>query len=137
MKKSVMILACLLAVAVQAEAGREPCSGSKGGVDHCANGKFICRDGSTSESSKACKAPSELKKAEEKVSHTLTESKDEVKSLEHRLENKFSSHEEHEKTLKAQKAQQMSAGKEHATKPLTAVQQPVEQKAATGKDTSH
>ena len=31
-----------------------PCSGKKGGVSHCENGKFICNDGSTSKSKQVC-----------------------------------------------------------------------------------
>lgn len=37
-----------------AKAGNTPCSGKKGGVSHCLNGKFICNDGSTSASKKVC-----------------------------------------------------------------------------------
>jgi hypothetical protein len=36
---------------------RTPCSGKKGGVDHCENGKFICKDGTTSASKKVCTPP--------------------------------------------------------------------------------
>ncbi len=36
---------------------REPCSGKKGGVDHCENGKFVCKDGSRSASKKVCEIP--------------------------------------------------------------------------------
>jgi hypothetical protein len=36
---------------------RTPCSGKKGGVDRCENGKFICKDGTTSASRKVCTAP--------------------------------------------------------------------------------
>jgi hypothetical protein len=36
---------------------RTPCSGKKGGVDRCENGKFICKDGSTSASKKICTMP--------------------------------------------------------------------------------
>ncbi|CNE37584.1 Uncharacterised protein [Yersinia nurmii] len=32
-----------------------PCSGKKGGVSHCENGKFVCKDGSISKSKKICK----------------------------------------------------------------------------------
>jgi len=32
-----------------------PCSGKKGGVSHCQNGKFICKDGSVSGSKKICR----------------------------------------------------------------------------------
>jgi hypothetical protein len=35
-------------------ATRAPCSGKKGGVDRCENGKFICKDGSKSASKKVC-----------------------------------------------------------------------------------
>lgn len=31
-----------------------PCSGKKGGVSHCENGKFVCNDGSISKSKKIC-----------------------------------------------------------------------------------
>lgn len=34
-----------------------PCSGKKGGVSHCAGGKFVCKDGSVSGSKKICSAP--------------------------------------------------------------------------------
>ena len=34
--------------------GREPCSGRKGGINHCDGKYFICNDGSTSQSKKIC-----------------------------------------------------------------------------------
>lgn len=34
--------------------GNTPCSGKKGGVSHCKNGKFVCKDGSTSASKRIC-----------------------------------------------------------------------------------
>ncbi|WP_116275685.1 hypothetical protein [Rhizobium sp. CCGE 510] len=43
-------------VAVQASHGNTPCSGRKGGVDHCQGETFICRDGSVSASKKSCEA---------------------------------------------------------------------------------
>ena len=39
------------------EAANTPCSGRKGGVDHCQQGQFVCRDGSISASKKICHAP--------------------------------------------------------------------------------
>ncbi|TAY85306.1 YdcA family protein [Rhizobium ruizarguesonis] len=33
-----------------------PCSGKKGGIDHCQGSAFICRDGSVSASKKSCEA---------------------------------------------------------------------------------
>ncbi|WP_462373338.1 YdcA family protein, partial [Turicimonas muris] len=48
-----VFLAAMLASQIQAK-GREPCSGSKGGVQRCVNGKFLCNDGSISRSKKIC-----------------------------------------------------------------------------------
>lgn len=42
---------------VQADAvrGRQPCSGSKGGIAHCtSDGRFVCNDGSLSQSKRFC-----------------------------------------------------------------------------------
>jgi hypothetical protein len=39
-----------------ADAANTPCSGKKGGVSHCYNGKFICKDGSMSQSKKTCRS---------------------------------------------------------------------------------
>lgn len=35
-------------------AANTPCSGSKGGIDHCDGSKFVCKDGSYSKSKKMC-----------------------------------------------------------------------------------
>jgi hypothetical protein len=40
--------------ATSSAATRTPCSGKKGGIDRCENGKFICKDGSKSTSKKIC-----------------------------------------------------------------------------------
>lgn len=45
-----------------ASAQNTPCSGKKGGVSHCEDGKFICKDGSTSKSKKVCTGKSSAKK---------------------------------------------------------------------------
>ena len=37
-------------------AANTPCSGKKGGIDHCQGKTFICRDGSVSKSKKNCQA---------------------------------------------------------------------------------
>ncbi|EEU9479527.1 TPA: hypothetical protein ACIYE1_003130 [Escherichia coli] len=43
-------------LSANAERGRKPCSGSKGGISHCTkDGKFVCNDGSVSHSKKYCK----------------------------------------------------------------------------------
>lgn len=56
MKKLALVAAICMLVATNASAGNKPCSGSKGGVDHCSSdGKFVCKDGSQSQSKKVCK----------------------------------------------------------------------------------
>lgn len=50
-----VIAGCLLAISVSAEArGRKPCSGRKGGIAYCSGSKFVCRDGSLSQSRRIC-----------------------------------------------------------------------------------
>ena len=57
MKK--LLIACVtlalvsMPLTVQAK-GRQPCSGKKGGVSHCAGDKFVCQDGSISKSKRIC-----------------------------------------------------------------------------------
>lgn len=44
-----------LALSLPAQAnGRQPCDRGAGGVSHCANGKFICNNGTVSGSKKVC-----------------------------------------------------------------------------------
>lgn len=59
MKHLKIILAAIsaLLIAFNASAANTPCSGKKGGVSHCQNGKFVCKDGSTSASKKTCTRP--------------------------------------------------------------------------------
>ncbi|MFT4020078.1 MAG: hypothetical protein QM666_01015 [Acinetobacter sp.] len=57
MKKIVLAgLLGLLTISTTVEAGkgRQPCSGKKGGINHCQGGKFVCNDGSISASKKVC-----------------------------------------------------------------------------------
>ncbi|MBF0416547.1 MAG: hypothetical protein HQL77_07705 [Magnetococcales bacterium] len=35
-------------------AANMPCSGKKGGISHCQDGRFVCKDGSVSMSKKTC-----------------------------------------------------------------------------------
>lgn len=52
---SIAILSLFLINPAFAGKGRQPCSGSKGGIKHCtADHKFLCRDGSISASKKRC-----------------------------------------------------------------------------------
>lgn len=57
MKKMILLLALGLFFTLQAEAarGRQPCSGPKGGIAHCtSDGRFVCNDGSLSQSKRFC-----------------------------------------------------------------------------------
>lgn len=51
---AVLLLGVLAGMAAQA--GNTPCSGRKGGIDHCAGATFICKDGSVSASKRDCAA---------------------------------------------------------------------------------
>jgi hypothetical protein len=49
MEKFIISLVILLGISTFADAGRQPCSGSKGGIKHCtADGHYMCNDGSIS-----------------------------------------------------------------------------------------
>lgn len=48
------ISALMLAPVVQANAQNYPCSKSMGGVSHCKDGKFVCKNGKISQSKKTC-----------------------------------------------------------------------------------
>ncbi|MBB1199807.1 hypothetical protein EGM70_05765 [Enterobacteriaceae bacterium 89] len=57
MKKIMLFLMFSILFTLQAEAarGRQPCSGSKGGIAHCtSDGRFVCNDGSLSQSKRFC-----------------------------------------------------------------------------------
>lgn len=55
MKLTALAIALALIVGVApALAANTPCSGKKGGISHCQNGKFVCKDGSISQSKKVC-----------------------------------------------------------------------------------
>ena len=44
----------MMAPVMQANAQNYPCSKSMGGVLHCKNGKFVCKNGKISQSKKVC-----------------------------------------------------------------------------------
>ncbi|CAM4097907.1 hypothetical protein PSAR109036_08945 [Psychrobacter arenosus] len=44
----------MMAPVAQANAQNTPCSGKMGGVSHCENGKFVCKNGKISQSKKTC-----------------------------------------------------------------------------------
>jgi endonuclease G len=54
MKLSNLLLASLLLLPFTSYAANLPCSGNKGGVNHCEGAKFICNDGTASSSTKDC-----------------------------------------------------------------------------------
>jgi hypothetical protein len=49
-----LIALSLLLFTLTATAANTPCSGRKGGISHCYGEKFLCRDGSMSQSKKNC-----------------------------------------------------------------------------------
>lgn len=53
MKRSLFV-AVMVALAVPAVAGNKPCSNKKGGISHCQGSKFVCNDGSVSQSKRHC-----------------------------------------------------------------------------------
>jgi hypothetical protein len=55
-KVAIGSLFLLASIAVQVSHANTPCSGRKGGIDHCQGETFICRDGSVSASKKSCEA---------------------------------------------------------------------------------
>ncbi|EDG9410078.1 hypothetical protein ACVQZT_004230 [Salmonella enterica subsp. enterica serovar Newport] len=57
MRKLIFLLVSgiLFTAQVDAARGRQPCSGSKGGIAHCtSDGRFVCNDGSLSQSKRFC-----------------------------------------------------------------------------------
>lgn len=44
----------MMAPVAQANAKNYPCSKSMGGVSHCKDGKFVCKNGKISQSKKVC-----------------------------------------------------------------------------------
>lgn len=54
MFRTLMVGVVVLLACSAAEARNTPCSGSKGGVKACQNGKFLCNNGSVSASKRVC-----------------------------------------------------------------------------------
>ncbi|TQI79323.1 hypothetical protein FHU10_0603 [Serratia fonticola] len=53
--KKIILAVCLSLFALSATAANKPCSGKKGGISHCSGEKFVCNDGSISQSKKVCR----------------------------------------------------------------------------------
>jgi hypothetical protein len=54
MKKIALVFVLSLAIPSITFAQNTPCSGKKGGISHCEGSKFVCNDGSHSQSKKDC-----------------------------------------------------------------------------------
>ncbi len=56
--KPLLIVALILGMSAGSsnaqERGRKPCSGGAGGISHCLNGKFVCKNGNISNSARIC-----------------------------------------------------------------------------------
>jgi hypothetical protein len=50
----VIVLALIALIPATIFAANTPCSGKKGGIDHCEGSRFICKDGSASQSARDC-----------------------------------------------------------------------------------
>ncbi|UNU74121.1 hypothetical protein LU293_04285 [Moraxella nasovis] len=50
-----LVASTLLVTTPALAKGKQPCSGKKGGISHCSNGKFVCKDGTISKSEKVCR----------------------------------------------------------------------------------
>lgn len=61
MMNNAMLLALALFSAT-ATAANYPCSGKKGGVSHCENGRFVCNDGTVSQSKRICDGPNKKRR---------------------------------------------------------------------------
>ncbi len=64
------VLVMFISLTNSANARNYPCSGSKGGVNYCENGKFVCNDGSISKSKKTCSGYTKQNTANSKSSTT-------------------------------------------------------------------
>jgi len=54
MKKISLVFVIGMLFVTNAGRGRQPCSGSKGGISHCSGSVFVCNDGSFSQSKRIC-----------------------------------------------------------------------------------
>lgn len=52
--RRLILLSALCVFAASASAQNTPCSGKKGGVNHCAGSAFVCNNGTVSKSKKSC-----------------------------------------------------------------------------------
>lgn len=52
--RKIMLFGLAMAIITSANAVNTPCSGKKGGISRCENGRFVCQDGSMSASKRVC-----------------------------------------------------------------------------------
>lgn len=51
---ALLVSMVMMAPMMEANARNYPCSGKMGGVSHCKDGKFVCKNGKISQSKKVC-----------------------------------------------------------------------------------
>lgn len=84
MRKLIFLLFSGILLTAQADAarGKQPCSGSKGGIAHCtSDGRFVCHDGSLSQSKRFCSGYG-LSEASNPVKSTTSPRKTQTKKQE-------------------------------------------------------
>lgn len=74
-KLAIAVLAGFAFVSSSSFAANSPCSGSKGGIDHCSGEKFVCKDKSISGSSQSCPAYQKAQKLGDNTKDSAKESK--------------------------------------------------------------
>ena len=68
-------VACFVTASFSVTAANYPCSKSKGGVAYCQGSKFVCNDGSISQSKRVCSASAHGSKGEKKSQQSAKQSK--------------------------------------------------------------
>lgn len=83
MRRLIFLLVSGILFTAQADAarGRQPCSGSKGGIAHCtSDGSFVCNDGSLSQSKRFCSGYGSSE-ASRQVKHSASSRKTQKKKV--------------------------------------------------------
>lgn len=121
MKKISLLLVLSILFTLQAEAarGRQPCSGSKGGISHCtSDGSFVCNDGSLSQSKRFCSGyGSSSSEVSNPLKHSTSTRKTQTKKTTTAIKLKQQSVAENEESLATQPRQPTCAPLYMANKP--------------------
>lgn len=71
-----LVSGIILTTQADAARGRQPCSGSKGGIAHCtSDGRFVCNDGTLSQSKRFCSGYSPLEGSNRLIPSTSSRKK--------------------------------------------------------------